>query len=750
MLYPPARGAESPRHLEEGDQMRKLITSLTTAVLIGLVLLSPGRALRNGDIPFSRGSASSTRVDAAAAYAALPLSFEANLGQTDERVLFFSHGRGPALFLTREGAVLKLPRTGQGDAIGASGSRSWRASDVPEEAAVGFTFLDANRHATVAGHEPLSGVSNYMTGGDRSQWITNVPHYARVTYKAIYEGIDLTYYGNAEGEPEFDFTVAPGVDPSSIRLEYTGTSELSIDGSGTLVLGMGGVELRQAQPSMYQWIEGTKKEVRGTYVLRGSNEVGFRVGDYDPASALVIDPVISYSTYLGGSADEFPIWTDIDSSGNFYITGITFSPDFPTTPGVVQDQYGGRGDAFVTKLDPTGSSLVFSTYLGSRGFDVAIGLDVNSSGEVVVTGGTSSPRFPTTPGSFKRTYSGGREDAFVTKLDPTGSSLRFSTLLGGAGIDEGFIAFFDAAGNVFVEGDTGSKKFPTTSEAFQPSYGGGDSDGFVTKLNPAGAALVYSTYLGGSDVDGAHDGHLDASTGDFYVDGLTSSTDFPTTPGAFQPSLAGGIDAFAAKVDSTGSALDYATYIGGSGDEDVLDMTIDTAGNAYVPGPTSSIDFPTTPGSFQPSFQGGDGDGYVIKLDPIGSAAVYSTYLGGSGFDLAGAIRVDGSGAAHIPGITASTNFPVTTDAFQSSYGGGPTDAFVATLAPDGSELLFSSFLGGSGEDGSAGAGAWLDDSGNFFIPGFTDSPDFLTTEGAFQTANAGGFDLFLVKLALD
>lgn len=705
--------------------------------------------VRDGNITSARELAAERKGQGAtAAYGALSPHFEANLGQTDRRVLFLSRGHGYALFLTREGAVMKLPRADEGEAIEAPGSRTWRASEAPAEAAVGFTFVNANPHPRVSGLEQLSGVSNYLSGDDGSGWITNVPHYARVTYEAIYEGIDLTYYGNDEGELEFDFTVASGVDPSTIRLAYTGASDLRIDASGALVLDLADAELRQPQPSMYQWIDGTMREVQGRFALHGSNEVGFVVKDYDRGAPLVIDPVISYSTYLGGSADEFPIWSDIDSAGNFYVTGITFSPDFPTTPGVFQEGFARRADAFVTKLDPTGSSLVYSTYLGSKGFDLAIGLDVNSSGEVVVTGATSSPKFPTTPGAFDTKYNGGREDAFVTKLDPTGSSLIFSTFLGGQGFDEGFIAFFDAAGNVYVEGDTGSKKFPTTEGSFQTTFAGGGSDGFVTKLNPTGSALVYSTYVGGSDFDGAHDGWLDASA-NFYIDGLTASTDFPTTPGSFQPEHAGGLDAFAAKVDPTGSTLVYATYIGGSGDEDVLDMTADAAGNAYVPGPTTSTDFPTTPGAFQTTFQGGDGDGFVVKLDPSGSTAVYSTYLGGTAFDLAGAIRVDEAGAAHVPGVTASTDFPITPDAFQPAYGGGPTDAFVAILATDGSALSSSSFLGGSGEDGSSGSGAWLDGSGNFYVPGFTDSMDFPTTEGAFQTSNAGGFDVFLVKLEL-
>jgi len=273
----------------------------------------------------------------------------------------------------------------------------------------------------------------------------------------------------------------------------------------------------------------------------------------------------------------------------------------------------------VAKLNRSGSGLVWSTYLGGDASDVGIGLDVDRHGNVVVTGETSSTGFPTTPGAFQRTFAGGPTDAFVTKLNAKGSGLLFSTFLGGQGgegFDAGFISFFDRAGNVHVEGDTGSPDFPTTPGSFQPTFGGGPGDGFVVKLRPNGARLVYSTFVGGSGADGAHDGELDKK-GSFYLDGFTDSTDFPTTPGAFQPAFGGGPnDAWAAKLNKTGTALDYSTYLGGEGEEDVFDLTTDGSGSAYIPGQTSSTDFPVTPGAFQTTFQGGDLDGYLTKLNP--------------------------------------------------------------------------------------------------------------------------------------
>jgi hypothetical protein len=345
-----------------------------------------------------------------------------------------------------------------------------------------------------------------------------VPHYARVTYRGLYDGVDLDWYTNRAGELEFDLTLAPGVDPTGIRLRYTGAGRLAVDGAGALVLDAGGHRLRQAPPVVYQEVDGARSELRGRYVLHGEDRVGFAVAGYDATVPLVIDPVIRYSTYLGGSGDDNPIWSDIDRDGNFYVTGSTTSTDFPTTARAFQGSFGGEEDAFVTKLNRSGSGLVWSTYLGGDAPDAAIGLDVDRHGNVVVTGVTGSTGFPTTPGAFQPTFAGGDTDAFVTKLDASGSRLLFSTFLGGGGFEAGFISFLDRAGNVYVEGETGSADFPTTPGSFQPEFGGGDADGFVTKLRPNGRRLVYATFVGGSGFDGAHDGELDRA-GSFYLDG---------------------------------------------------------------------------------------------------------------------------------------------------------------------------------------------------------------------------------------
>jgi hypothetical protein len=729
--------------------MRRIL-AITAVVTVGAAfVLAAVRAAPVRSTPAHRSATPPTSA-ARDAYAALPLRFEPNVGQADERVTFLSRGDSYSLLMTRTGAVLKL---------GKPAERGMRppgrlASKPAEQAVVELTFEGANRDPLVVGQGRLKSVSNYLLGSDPDRWFTDVPNYSRVLYRDLYDGVSLEYYANRAGELEFDLTLAPGVDPDRIRLSYSGADELRIDPSGALVVEAGGGQVRQAPPVVYQWVDGLKREVQGHYVMHGAGQVGFALATYDRTVPLVIDPVITYSTYLGGSGDEFPIWSDIDRAGNFYVTGFTNSPDFPTTSKAFQPTFGGGdGDAFVAKLNRSGSGLVWSTYLGGDASDVGIGLDVDRHGNVVVTGETGSTGFPTTPGAFQPAFAGGPTDAFVTKLSAKGSKLLFSTFLGGQeaeGFDVGFISFFDRRGNVHVEGDTGSPDFPTTPGSFQPTFGGGPGDGFVVKLRPNGARLVYSTFIGGSGADGAHDGELDKK-GNFYLDGFTESTDFPTSPRAFQPTFGGGpSDAWAAKLNKTGTALVYSTYLGGEGEEDVFDLTTDRSGSAYIPGQTSSADFPVTPGAFQTTFQGGDLDGYLTKLNPAGTRAVYSTYLGGSGSDQTGTVRVDRHGVAHVAGQTGSTDFPVTSGAIQGTYGGGPADAFLLLLSRNGSRLRFGSYLGGSGEDGSVGAGSWLDGKGNWFVPGATDSTDFPVTPGAFQTANAGAFDAFLVKIDLD
>ena len=668
------------------------------------------------------------------AYGKLPLHFEANRGQTHEDVRFLARGAGYSLFLTPTGAVLTLIKPES-----LARKRAARGSSRPRGPAtrtvLRMTFADANPDPRVTGLEELPGKANYFIGNDPAKWRTDVPTYAKVHYQEVYPGIDLVYYGK-QRQLEYDLVVRPGADPSAIALRLTGADKVEVDVQGDLVLHTAAGPIRQQKPFIYQEVGGARKEIPGGYVLKGEQRVGFKIAAHDARRPLVIDPILSYSTYLGGGGADRSHAIAVDAAGNAYVTGGTFSPDFPTTAGAFQTSLGaGTFQAFVTKLNPSGSALVYSTYLGGNGGDESYGIAVDAAGNAYVTGRTFSPDFPTTAGAFQTTY-GGEQDAFVTQLDAAGSALVYSTYLGGNRYDEGNSIAVDPAGNAYVGGLTQSFDFPTTAGAFQ-TRAVGDTNAFVAKLDSAGCTLVYCTYLGGSGNTGGGGLAVDAS-GNVYVEGATDSIDFPTTTGAFQTTYGGGIsDAFVAKLDLAGAALVYSTYLGGSGEDSTFGLAVDADGNAYVTGGTFSSDFPTTMGALQTIHGGGSDDAFVTKLDATGSVLVYSTYLGGSGGDTGLGITVDTAGNAFVTGNTDSSDFPTTATAFQTTYGGGTADAFVTQLDAAGSALVYSTYLGGSGNEwGSAIALDTLPNP-NAYVTGFTHSGDFPTTADAFQASSA-------------
>jgi hypothetical protein len=485
---------------------------------------------------------------------------------------------------------------------------------------------------------------------------------------------------------------------------------------------------------------------------------GFQLADYDATRPLIIDPVLVYSTFIGGANVDSGFDITVDASGNAYVTGSTqlliIPSTFPTTAGAFDTTHnGGSQDAFVAKLNPTGSALIYSTFLGGSALDSASGIAVDSTGNAYVTGTTESPDFPTTVGAFDTTHNADR-DAFVTKLNPTGSALIYSTFLGGLDGDFGRSVVVDNVGSAYVTGNTFSSSFPTTPGAFDTTISPDEvADVFVTKLNSAGSALVYSTHLGGSR--GASSGGiaLDAS-GSVYVTGSTSSTDFPTTVGAFDTTSNGLGDVFVTKFNPTGSALVYSTFLGGSTSDEAHGIAVDASGSAYVTGPTTSSNFPTTVGAFDTTYNGGFADAFVAKLNPSGAALVYSTFVGGVDFESSSDVAVDNSGSAYVTGGTSSPNFPTTVDAFDTTYSGGTEEAFVTKLNPSGSALAYSTFLGGPGTNPNSGVadnfglGITLDISGSFYVTGDTRSPDFPTSPGAFDTTFNGVQDAFVTKFS--
>jgi hypothetical protein len=676
---------------------------------------------------FALPATAATDVRVSESYGKLPLQFEANRGQTHKDVRFLSRGAGYSLYLTAGEAVLVLSEPDADATRDARGTQARSGAKAHgKSVALRMSLVGAARKPVVTGADELPGKANYFIGKDRSQWRTNVPTYAKVQYQDVYPGIDLVYYGN-QRQLEYDFVVAPGADPKKIVLGFKGADRLEIDAQGELVLHAAGADLRQHKPIIYQQIDGVRHDIAGGYVRKGANRVGFQVAAYDASRPLVIDPTLSYSTYLGGGGSDMARRVAADSDGNAYVTGQTTSLDFPTTSGAFQTVRGFGNDVFVTKLNPSGSALAYSTYLGGNDFDAGNGIAVDANGNAYVTGTTTSTDFPTTPGAFQPAL--GMGFGFVTKLDATGSTLVYSTYLG-AGAQGAGIAV-DAQGNAYMTGQTGSA-FPTTPGAFQSVFGGGPVDAFVMKLNADGSALVYSTYLGGSKVDLASGIAVDTG-GNAYVAGSTDSTDFPTTPGAFRAVPGGG---FITKLDPAGSSLVYSTYLNAP----IGAIAVDAQGNAYVTG-TAGTDFQTTPGAFQPALAGSF-DAFVAKLNPPGSGLVYSTYLGGTNEDHGNGIAVNAAGNAYVTGSTSSSNFPTTPDAVQPALADGPglvgvEDVFVTILNTAGSAPVYSTYLGGV--VGDTGQGIAVDAASNAYVTGGTSSSNFPTTPGVFQPFFRGG-----------
>ena len=498
----------------------------------------------------------------------------------------------------------------------------------------------ANPTPQITGVEELPGASHYFIGNEQQQWRTHVPTYARVKYEAVYPGIDLIYYGN-QGQLEYDFLVAPGADPQAITLSFTGTDALEIDAQGALVLHLPGGQVRWHTPVIYQEHDGITHRVSGGYMLRDSQQVGFALGPYDPTRPLVIDPVLVYATFLGGSNHDAGLGIAVDAEGAAYVTGVTASLNFPrATP--LQPVPGGGYDAFVVKLSPDGSQLVYATYLGGSGdenmFDgLAYGdIAVDAAGAAYITGSTTSRDFPTVQ-AVQPAHGGEPTDAFVAKLSPDGR-LVYATYLGGSGIDMGRSIAVDAAWAAYVTGQNQSEDFPTV-RPFQPAHGGFFKDAFVTKIDPTGSHLIYSSYLGGNQGDLGFGIAVDTA-GNAYVFGETGSPNFPTTPGAFDTACGtdgrcnGSGDLFITKVHATGETLVYSTYLGGSGEDRISashGIAVDTDGGVYVTGHTRSADFPNTYGQHL----NGPWDAFVAQLNPQGTALGYAVFLGGAGGDRA-------------------------------------------------------------------------------------------------------------------
>jgi hypothetical protein len=603
-------------------------------------------------------------------------------------------------------------------------------------------FEGARSESTILGEKEKEGKVNYLRGSDPSAWVTEVPTYEAVRYSELYDGVDLVYYSNDRGQMEYDFEVAPGADSSKISLRFSGTESIRVDETtGDLVISTLAGELRHHEPIAFQYLPDGKHRVDARYETSGGGKVSFQVGEYDASIPLIIDPIIGYSTYLGGSGDiDFASSVAVDGAGNAYLTGSTNSANFPTLS-PFDGTFGGdqfNYDAFVTKMNVSGTAMIYSTYLGGSSDDNGLGIAIDSAGQAYIAGFTNSSDFPTAS-AFQALRNGTAYDGFLTKLNAGGSGLVYSTYLGGSQNDSALSVAVDGSGFAYVTGETSSSNFPTAAP-FQVAYGGGASDAFITKFNQAGSGLVFSTYLGGIGDDLALG--IAVNSSGVHVAGATTSTNFPLANAADGTYGGGGFfDGFITKLNAAGSALTYSTYLGGSDYDGARGIALDSGGNAYVTGITASTNFPVL-SSFQATRSGTSDDAFVTKVSAVG-ALVYSTYLGGTGTDHGSSIAVDPAGTAYVTGSTSSTNFP-TADPLQATSGGA-TDAFVTNISASGSSLVFSTYIGGSSFDD--GISIALDSAQNVYVAGGTDSANFPTV-GPFQAARSGASDAFLLKIS--
>ncbi|MDB5970428.1 MAG: hypothetical protein JWQ90_2878 [Hydrocarboniphaga sp.] len=690
-------------------------------------------------------------------YAQLPLAFEVNHGQFDAPVRYLAQGQGYTIFLTAGETVLSLQN---------------RKGGTAERAAIRTTLVGANPSPVLATEDLQPGRSNYFRGNDPARWVRNVEHFGRVRYQGVYPGVDLVYYGN-QGQLEYDFVVAPNADPRRIRMHYAGVQGGRLGPGGDLSLRLADGELVLKKPELYQQVDGRRVAVPGRYTFkrRGKGvDVAFELGRYDRARSLVIDPVLVYSTYLGGSGLDAATGIAVGSTGQAYVTGYTASTNFPTQlplqGGINGTGTGTAYDVFVSKFSADGQTLIYSTYLGGTAADQANGIAVNAAGDAYVTGKTYSFDFPLKSALFA-THAGdpdpeglANNDVFVSRLSADGQNLLYSTFLGGSSDDVGYAITTDSSGQIYVAGQTSSvispdpedpsdptTLFPTQS-ARQPLPGStGSPDAFVAVLAADGKSLVFSTFLGGSTSDTANSIAVDASQR-VFVTGSTQSPDFPVQSAA-QASIGGGTsDAFVTAYVAGGQSYVYSSYLGGSGTDIAYGIAVGADGRAYVTGSTASANFPTTPSALDPSYGGTSAaDAFVTIFASDGSGPTYSSYLGGSTnvTDVGRAIALDGAGNIYVTGFTnSSTDFPLQ-DAVQSTYAGG-TDAFITEFAPNAASIVFSSFLGGKTTD--QGFGIAVDAAGaQIYVAGVTNSTNFPTTPSPLQGTIVGGYDAFVARI---
>jgi hypothetical protein len=682
--------------------------------------------------------------------ASLPLYFIANQGQKDERIKFYARRGDSSFFFTSQGIILNLHPKKAGACRGS---------------VVQLTPLAMRPKVELTSLEPLEGKVNYFIGNDPKKWRTNIPTYRAVLYREAYPGIDLKFYGN-DRQLEYDVIVKPGADPRQVKFRYQGIRSLKVTPAGDLAITLtDGGELRHQKPLVYQEIEGQRRARQGTFQVldQATHTFGFRVADYNKQYALVIDPVLAFSTYLGGSGDDRGQAIAVDKDGNICVTGYTGSDNFPKAN--AYDATRNATDAFITKYNAAGSAMVFSTYFGGVSLDYGFGIAVDDERNIYVTGSTKSYNglgFPLV-NAFQSTFGNGAyvtdtTDAFVAKFDPTGSTLIYSSYLGGDNNDVGQAIAVDKYGCAYVAGDTDSTNFPTTPGAYQvtdpPPYAPtAGKDGFVTKIGEDnGPYKVYSTYLGGDKADNCRSIALDqsVSTPLACVAGWTfsSAASFPLK-NARQAARGSAVeDGYVAKLNANGSDAVFCTFLGGDSYDQAQGVAVDSSGHVCVSGWTGSskTTFPLL-NALYPD-KNGTYDAFVTKYLPDGSDYVFSTYLGGS--EAEGAVEncfriaVDGSGLIYVTGMTSSADFPLKNEIYPLQ---APYDIFLTKFPPNGASLVYSTYLGGNGSEYPQGIA--VNRTGNVYLTGYTTSTADFPLKNPLQASHAGGTrDAFVIKIA--
>jgi len=694
-------------------------------------------------------------------YVNLPAYFIPNRGRLNESIKFSLTGNGFANFFTQKGIYFCLSRKSLVERHPHIGSRKCNCRKSSNEM-IQLVFEDYNPDTKIVPLDETEHKVSFITGNNPTKWYTDISTYGAILYKDVRKGIDIKFYGSDNKNLEYDIIIKPGTAPEGLRFSYRGIKDLRLTDEGDMEVVLSHGVIIQHKPRFYQEINRKRVAIKGGFNIQDSENVtvgggkmktnekaftyGFMVSSYDRGHPLIIDPIITYSTYIGGTNEDGALSIGLDQSGNVYIAGYTSSIDFPTTS-PLQTSNGGQIDAFVTKLNATGTARVYSTYIGGEGDDVAWGIAIDGSGNAYVAGETSSTNLPVV--SPIQTQNAGQKDAFILKINPSGSALVYSSYIGGEGDDVARGIAIDGSGNAYVAGETSSTNLPVVSPI--QTQNAGQKDGFILKINPSGNALVYSTFLGGTGDDTAYGIAVDGS-GRAYIAGATNSVDFPMVS-PIQASNNGQLDAFVSKIASSGSSVIYSTYLGGTLNDTANGIAVDASGNTYIAGETQSHDFPT----FNP-FQAqnntnsyyinlGPLDGFVTKINTLGSEFVYSTYIGGAQVDYANAITIDVAGNAYITGGTYSDNFPMVKPIYGIFRGGccGLHDAFVTKLDGSGSSLVYSTYIGGGGnDDGNAIA---VDNSGNAYVAGETQSTDFPLVNPIQGTMESDQSHAFVLKM---